>query len=419
MGIDVRADIKSILDALMDNPHVQKALAFLKQDEASSFEELQKLACIPAPTFSEQDYRSPAYLELLRLYGAEDCEMDEMGNVWGYVNGSAPRPVVMIDAHIDTVFSYDVPLTIKQLAQDRYNCPGMADDTACLAMDLSVLRALRYAGLRPVGRIRINGAVRHEGEGDLQGMKAIVERERELDVCLCAETLSRPGAIINTVLGVYRYELIFRGQGGHSWLDFGRPNPIQAACRFGAALSALIPSDNPKTTFNIGTISGGTTVNSIPMECHLKLDLRSVSAEGLDELDEVAHRLAEEAVKEENARWSGGERISVEFIRIGNRPAGHTPDDASVLQVFWSASELVGLKPFFWPPLGTNGNVPLHAGIPTLSYGGGGIGGNLHSREEWYSPNYSVQHAQRLLLSVLAMAGLEGVSQPLAQIIQR
>lgn len=419
MGVDVRADIKSVLEALMGDSRVQKALDFLKQDEAATFEELKKLACIPAPTFAEKEHRSPAYLELLRSYGAEDCEMDEIGNVWGYVNGSAPRPVVMIDAHIDTVFSYDVPLEIKQTAQDRYNCPGMSDDTACLAMDLSVLRALRYADLRPVGRIRINGAVRHEGEGDLQGMKAIVAGNAELDACFCAETLSRPGAIINTVLGVYRYELVFRGQGGHSWLDFGRPNPIQAACRFGAALSAQVPSDNPKTTFNLGTISGGTTVNSIPTECRLKLDLRSVSAESLDKLDALARRLVEEAVEEENARWSSGERISVEFIRIGNRPAGHTPDDAAILQVFWRASELAGLEPFFWPPLGTNGNVPLHAGIPTLSYGGGGIGGNLHSRDEWYSPSFSAQHAQRLLLSVLAMAGLEGVSQPLAQVLQR
>ncbi len=405
------------MDALLAHDGVREALNFLERDEAAALEELKEMVRVPGTTFEEQKARTPMYKAKLEQYGAENCEVDGIGTVAGYVNGTAPRPKVMFDAHLDTVFDSEVSLTVTE-KDGIINCPGIADNTAGLAMNLSVLRAIRRAGLKPYGRLMITGSVRHEGEGDLQGMKELFGRDREIDACFCTETLGKPGAIINTAIGVNRYEMIFRGPGGHSWLDFGRPNPIQALCRAGAGISELMPPNEPKTSFNLGTVQGGTTVNSIPGECRAKLDIRSVSATVLAETDARIKDIVYGAVAAENARWKG-DPVSVEFRGIGRRPAGGMAPDAPITQVFWKATEAVGLKPFFWPPLGTNANVPLSLGIPSLGFGGGGTGGNLHSPEEWYCHEYSGEHAGRLLLAVFAMAGLDGVTRPLAEVLAR
>jgi acetylornithine deacetylase/succinyl-diaminopimelate desuccinylase-like protein len=347
--------------------------------------------------------------------------MDEIGNVTGYINGAAPRPKVMFDVHLDTVFGLDQPLSITEVPGQAgvYNCPGMSDNTAGMAMLLSVLRAIRHAGLVPVGRLMVVGAVRHEGEGDLAGMKTLYAKDREIDACFSTETLTRPGAIINTAIGVHRYEVVFTGPGGHSWLNFGRPNPIQALCRAGAVISDFIPPQEPQTTFNLGTVQGGVTVNSIPAECRAKLDIRSVSNRVLQETDDAMQHIIRGAVAAENARWPGDSPVRVEFRVIGDRPGGGMAPDTDIVQVFWKATEAVGLAPHFWPPLGTNANVPLSLGVPALGFGGGGTGGNLHSPEEWYCHAGSGLHAGRLLLALFAMAGLEGVTEPLAALVSR
>jgi acetylornithine deacetylase/succinyl-diaminopimelate desuccinylase-like protein len=409
------SDIDSALAKLLADEKIQKALKFLEDDEAATFAELREMALVPGETFHEKEGRTPMYRAKLEKYGADSVETDEIGSVLGYVDGAAPRPKIMLDAHLDTVFAMSEPIEIKDLDDGRYNCPGMSDNTAGLAMDLTVLRAIRHAGLVPQGRIMITGTVRHEGEGDLGGMKTLFAHDQTIDACFCSETLTKPGAIINTAIGVHRYELIFRGPGGHSWLDWGRPTPIQAFCRAGAALSELQAPAEPKTSFNLGTVAGGTTVNAIPAECRAKLDIRSVSADVLNALDAQIHKLVDEAVAAENARWKG-DPVTVEWRRIGDRPAGMVPPEALVVRLLWKTTEAVGLTPNYWPPLGTNANIPISMGIPSTGFGGGGIGGSLHSRAEWYSPQHSARHAQRILLTVFAMAGLKGVTEPLAKI---
>ncbi|MGE4528806.1 MAG: M20/M25/M40 family metallo-hydrolase [Rhodospirillaceae bacterium] len=417
MSISVSDPVRQAIAALSADEKIQKALAFLKQDAANTLEELKELVQVASPTFAEQKARAPLYKAKLEKYGAEDCSEDEIGNVRGFVNGSAPRPKVMFDAHLDTVFGPDVPLTITE-KDGVFNCPGMSDDTAGLAMNLSILRAIRHAGLVPCGRLMITGTVRHEGEGDLQGVRKVFEDDRDIDACVCLETLDKPGAIINTAIGVYRYEMVFTGKGGHSWLEFGMPNPIQALCRAGAALSELAPPTEPKTTFNLGTVTGGTTVNSIPAECRAKIDIRSVDPKVLDRIDAQIKEIVHAAVAAENARWNG-QPITVEFRRIGNRPAGHAGEEETLIQALWQATEAVGLKPFFWPPLGTNANIPMSLGVPATGLGGGGLGGNLHSTAEWYSHEHAAEHAGRLLLALFAMAGLEGVTKPLSTLMDR
>lgn len=414
---ELSSHIRSVMETLAADPAMQKALRFLEDDAARTLEELKEMVLVPGPTFEEQQTRSPMYKAKLELYGAENCTQDAIGNVAGYVNGTAPRPKVMFDAHLDTVFSMDEPLAVTE-KDGVLKCPGISDDTAGLAMNLSILRAIRHAGLKPRGRLMLTGTVRHEGEGDLQGMKTLFAEDREIDACLCSETLGKPGAIIATAIGVNRYEIIFKGPGGHSWLDFGRPSPIQALCRAGAAIAELIPPTDPKTSFNIGTIQGGTTVNSIPSECRAKLDIRSVSAEVLGEMDSRIKALVHQAVAAENARWRG-DPVTVEFRRIGERPAGGMQPQDPIVQIFWKATEAVGLSPFYWPPLGSNANVPLSLGVPALGIGGGGTGGNLHSLDEWYCHGDSAKHAGRVLLAVFALAGLHGVTEPLAELARR
>lgn len=404
--------VRQTVAALTADAKIRKALAFLQADAEATFAELKSLVQVAAPTFAEMQARAPLYKARLEAYGAENCSMDEIGNVRGFVNGAAARPKVMFDAHLDTVFGPEVALAVTE-KDGVFQCPGMSDDTAGLAMNLSILRAIRHAGLVPCGRLMLTGTVRHEGEGDLQGVRKVFEDDRDIDACVCLETLSKPGAIVNTAIGVYRYEMIFTGKGGHSWLEFGLPNPIQALCRAGAALSALVPPTEPRTTFNLGTVTGGTTVNSIPSECRAKLDIRSVDPQALDRIDAQIKELVHAAVAEENARWQG-QPIQVEFRRIGNRPAGHVGAEETLIQVLWQSTEAVGLEPFFWPPLSTNANIPMSLGVPATGLGGGGIGGNLHSLAEWYSPAHAAEHAGRLLLALFAMAGLAGVTEPLA-----
>ena len=419
--IPVSNKVAGVIDKLMADPGIRKALDFLRADEEASFAELKEMVQVPGPTFEERKFRSPLFKAKLEQYGAEDCHVDEIGNVIGHINGSAPRPKVMFDTHLDTVFSMDQPLTITEVPGKKgvYNCPGMADNTAGMAMLLTVLRAIRHADLKPRGRLMIVGAVQHEGEGDLQGMKTLYARDKEIDACFSTETMSEPGAIINTAIGVHRYEMTFRGPGGHSWLNFGRPNPIQALCRAGAAMSEFVPPTTPQTSFNLGTVTGGTTVNAIPAECRAKLDIRSVSNSVLQETDDIMQKMVRDAVAAENARWNSGEPVTVEFRSIGNRPAGAMGPETDIVQVFWKATKAVGLEPIFWQPLGTNSNVPLSLGVPALGFGGGGTGGNLHTTEEWYCHEHSGQHAGRLLMAVFAMAGLSGVTEPLAPLMQR
>lgn len=412
MPIAIDPPVAANLTALAADARIRKALDFLAADADDTLAELKEIVVVAAPTFDERRARAPLYLEKLREYGAEDCRMDELGNVSGCVNGAAPRPKVMFDAHLDTVFGADVPLAVRE-KDGVFFCPGMADDTAGLATNLSVLRAIRHAGLVPCGRLMLTGTVRHEGEGDLAGIRKVFADDAEIDACICLETLGRPGAIIATAIGVHRYEIVLTGKGGHSWLDFGLPSPIQALCRAGAALAELIPPTDPRTTFNLGTVAGGTTVNAIPAECRAKLDIRSVSPAVLADIDARIRGIFDAAVAAENARRPDAP-VAVAFRRIGDRPAGETDAREPLVQALWQASEAIGLDPFFWPPLGTNANIPMSLGIPAVGLGGGGTGGDLHSLAEWYNPEFAAAHAQRLLLALFALAGLSGVCEPLA-----
>lgn len=412
MTQDTVVCVQEAMQKLLANPGIQKALAFIKEDEANTFEELKEMVLMHGESFKEHLLRSPMYKAKLEKYGAVDCAIDDEGNVLGYVHGKA-RPKILMEAHLDTVFKESTPLEITE-KDGRFFCPGISDDTSSLAANLSILRAIKHAGLKPVGTLAIGGTVGEEGEGNARGIRALMRNHGDIDAALAVECYDEAYLILGAV-GIKRYEITFKGPGGHSWSAFGLPNPIHAMGRAIAKISDLHTLASPKTTFSVGTVTGGTSINSIPYECSLKLDMRSVDLAELDKLDATVLALLDMAVAEENLRWKNEKRVSVEVKTIGNKPAGEVSRDSVIAQVAIACTEAVGSKAHIAGPSSTNQNIPVSMGIPAVVVGAGGKSGAHHSLDEWYEPKNAHKGAQKVLLMLFALAGLEGVCEPLAE----
>lgn len=405
--------VTETLNKLLANPAFQKAMAFLKDDEKNTFEELKKMVVVPGAPFTEHLQRSPMYKELLEKYGAADCAIDKEGNVLGYVYGTGDkRPEILVEGHLDTVFAEDTPLAVTE-KDGRYYCPGIGDDTSSLACDLSILRAIKHAGLKPVGTLIFGGTVGEEGEGNARGIRFLMRNNKEIDTVISVENHGA-GYLCLAGCGIRRYEFEFTGPGGHSWRDYGIPNPIHAMGRAIAKIAELTPPRNPRATFSVGIVNGGTTVNSLPAKASMKIDMRSVDPVELTRLASAVQSLVEEAVAEENLKWKTEQRVTFSMKTIGDKPAGHLEEDSITAQTVIAATEALGLK---LQPVGassTNQNIPVSMGVPALVVGAGGDSKGAHTLNESYDPKGAHKAAQRILLLLFALAGLDGVTKPLA-----
>lgn len=404
--------------AIAGNKQVSRALELVRNDDAHTLAEQIEIAQIPSPSFKEQ-VRALDYARRLRELGLTDVTIDKEGNVIGVRKGSRSQPVLVLSAHLDTVFPEGTDVTVRREG-DRYYGRGLGDDSRGLAANLSVLRALQDSKIQTVGDIIFVGTVKEEGLGNLRGAKALARDRPDIDGFISVDGLDppehEPGAassIVTQATGSHRWVITFSGPGGHSYENFGIPSAIHAMGRAIARIADLRTPDDPKTTFTVGIVSGGTSINAIAPEAHLQIDLRSNDAEELMKLEKHVMDAAEAGAAEENARWVS-KGISVETKLVGDRPVGKkAPVDAPIVQAAVQSYVTLKRPTPEMVAASTDANVFMGLGIPALTVNGGGIGFKAHSPDEWYSPVESWLGPQHIMLTALGLVGIEGVSKPL------
>ncbi|MGY8985766.1 MAG: M20/M25/M40 family metallo-hydrolase [Sphingomonadales bacterium] len=407
--IKVSSGNASKFEAVLNNPKVQAAMSQIKADTNETLAEHIRLTEIEAPFFLEQK-RAEYYVEQLKKRGLKDAYIDDEGNAIGIRKGTGNGPTLLIAAHLDTVFPAGTDVTVK-LRDGKHYAPGIGDATRDLASLLAIIDAVNEMGIETEGDIIFSGNVGEEGLGDLRGVKALFRDHPEIDGFISMDG-TNPNRIVRGGTGSHRYEVHFQGPGGHSFGAFGLASAIHAMGRAIAKISEVRTPSDPKTTFTVGTIRGGTSVNSIAADGWFQIDMRSNSVEELDKVDAVIRGLAAEAVAEENARWNNGE-ITVEFKMIGDRPVGFTPVTSDIVQIAFSAIE--GTEGEFrgFSQSSTDSNVPMSMGIPAITIGGGGEGHDAHAPEEYYIHTADAYRGpQRAMLMMLSLVGVKGVSKP-------
>ncbi|MCL1631536.1 M20/M25/M40 family metallo-hydrolase [Sporolactobacillus sp. CPB3-1] len=403
--MDMQQNCKQSIQSIRKVPSVKKALDYLFEDNDSTTAEQIELTSIPAPPFMEAE-KAAWIARRFRSLGLTNVHSDEEGNVLGSISGASDTKKIVVSAHLDTVFSEGTK--INPIVKDGIvYAPGISDDGRGLAVLLTLIRAIRRSGVKPQHSLLFVATVGEEGLGDLRGVKALFNTRTDIGAFISIEP-GNPERITATAVGSHRYKVVFTGPGGHSFGDFGIPSAVHALGRAIAKISDLHVPEDPTTTFTVGTVSGGTSINSIAQHAEMGLDMRSVSEEALLALEDQALAAIQEAANEENARWGKGELIKLVIQRVGSRPAGAQSDDSVAVQTACAVIREFNLAPTLLP-MSTDSNVAIHAGIPALTLGGGGESGGMHTLEEYYNPEKAYIGAQTVLLIVLAFAGIENV----------
>ncbi len=386
------------------------------REHAAEFTRWQmEAARIPAPPFGEGP-RAQWLAEKFNQLGLEDVHLDEVGNVLGILPGTAP-PAVTISAHIDTVFPSGTALNVYQQG-GRLHGPGISDNAAGVTALLALAGAFKDCGLGHQAPILFIGNVGEEGEGDLRGIRHIFSASPWKDKIAASVVIDGAGTdtIIADALGSRRFEIVIKGPGGHSWTDFGSPNPIVALARAITIFSETRVPASPKTTFNVGVIAGGTSVNSIPESAAMRVDVRSSSRMEIERLEMELRRAVEQAVGEEEGRARSGastrssSELEFEINVIGNRPAGELDRNARILQLARAVDSCLGNSAQV-QRASTDANIPISLGRQAVALGAGGRGGGAHTLQEWFEPEGRERGLQRILLLVLALAGANGGSK--------
>jgi acetylornithine deacetylase/succinyl-diaminopimelate desuccinylase-like protein len=405
----VSPTVTALYTGLKALPSVQKGLDFLKADHANTVEEQKQICEIPAPPFAEQ-VRAADFQKRLAALGLKDVQMDKEGNVFGLRPGAGSGPKLLVAAHLDTVFAAGTDVTVKE-KDGRLYAPGIGDDARGLAALLAVIRAFSASGIKTVGDILFCGNVGEEGFGDLRGVRALFRDIQDIDGFLSIDGTG-VGKITYLATGSHRYEAIYSGPGGHSFSAFGRPSAIHAMGRAIAWIADLTPPADPKTTFTVGIVSGGSSVNSIAAEARLLMDMRSNRDKELLEIEAEFFDILKKAAAAENARWNS-DKITVQTKLVGNRPAGVQPSDSPIVQAAWASTQAIGQTPNLGSGSSTDSNLPISLGIPAITLSGGGKEDNNHSLNEWFDPTDAYLGPQRVFLTILGLTGVEGTSAPL------
>ena len=396
------------VEKLMETPAVAQALDFLKSDTEHTLKEQLEIVQIPAPSNDEGE-RTVDFARRLTEMGYEPT-IDKVGNVYVTIPGTDPAaPTVMVAGHLDTVFPRSLPLEVKE-ENGVYRCPGICDDTRALAEVLSLARAFRQADLKPVGTVILCGNVGEEGLGDLRGVKELF-RTLEIDAFISLDHWGVDEILLDAT-GSKRYKVTYRAEGGHSFGAFGKPNPIHAMGRAIHSIAQLHGLKEPKTTFNVGVVSGGTSINSIPCEASMLIDIRSNSAQELAKLEATILEMCKAAAPAETEHWNHTDSVKIDIELLGDRPAGSQPHDGLMVNTFAEVLSVFGKKPVISEAGSTDCNVPVSLGVPAAVLGYGGTGGDCHNPDEWYQPDPNYPGPQHTLLMLLLLTGVEGVCQP-------
>jgi acetylornithine deacetylase/succinyl-diaminopimelate desuccinylase-like protein len=386
--------------ALAAEPSVRAALDLVRRGEEDTIQEQIQLCEIPAPPFGEAR-RAAAYAQAMRVAGLTNVRVDATGNVLGERRGRTLRPHLVLSAHLDTVFPAEVPVRVTR-DKNWLRGPGIGDDCRGLAVLLAVVRALNTARVTTEGPITFVGTVGEEGLGDLRGVKALFAgtlRQSDRFVSVDGDGY----AITNVGVGSRRYRVTFRGPGGHSYENFGRANPAHALGLAVARFTRLEVPAAPRTTYSVGRIGGGTSVNSIPSEAWMEVDLRSADPAALAQLDAGFQASIRGALEEENGRRRGHDPLTVSIEPVGNRPAGQSATDSRIVETTIATLKALSL-PVRLAEGSTDANLPMSLGVPSIAIGGGGIGRDVHSPRESFDTTDSWRGTQLVTLLAVALS---------------
>jgi tripeptide aminopeptidase len=400
------AQMTTDVEALMRNAEVKNAFEYIKTIEPETVAEQIKIAEIPAPTFEETkrgEYFKMRFAEL----GLQNVRVDAVGNVIGERPGAgdADAPTLVLAAHLDTVFAMDTELkTVRNGTVIKI--PGIGDDARGLTLLLAVAKALREHKIETIGDIIFVANVGEEGLGDLKGVRHLFKDELKDKITHFISIDGTGLGVTSGAVGSKRYRVTFSGPGGHSYGAFGMANPIHAVGRLIAKVSEFQTPPEPKTTFSVGMIRGGTSVNSIAREASFDIDMRSVDPSELDKLDKLFKQKAQEALAEENKRWNDQGKLSLDIELIGDRPTGTQKQDAPIIRVASAANEYMSIENDFGFS-STDANLPISLGVPAITIDGGGTGRGAHSIDEEWDSKDSHIGSQRALLIVLGIVGVK------------
>jgi acetylornithine deacetylase/succinyl-diaminopimelate desuccinylase-like protein len=402
IGVDRRKSAAQ----LISHAAVIRAFRFFETNADTITDEQIRICSIPASPFGEEE-RAEYLRQKFADLGLTEVEIDEEGNCLGLLRGASLKPLTVVSAHLDTVFAKDTDFTVST-REHRLFAPGIADDGCGLAALMALVQVIQNEQIPIEGSLLFVGTVGEEGEGNLRGVRHLFTKGRwasQVDTFL---SLDGPGLerITNRALGSRRYRVEFSGPGGHSWGDFGVPNPVHALGRAVSRLAGYPAPKDPRTTFNVGRIEGGTGVNSIPSRALMEVDLRSAAKAELQRLDAFFRRAMRDAADEENGMKRAGDRsLQLKLELIGERPSGETPADSPLVELALEATRILGVEPRL-DQSSTDSNLPISLGIPAITLGAGGASGCSHTLAEWYDPRNRDKGLKRALLVVLGLAEL-------------
>ena len=394
------------INKLTKDKRIQKSFETIKALEPETHNDLIELTEIPAPPFMEA-VRAQAFAQKLRNAQIDSLWIDTEGNVIGLLKGTERKNVVALNAHLDTVFPEGTDVRVR-VSNDTLYAPGIGDDTRGLAMLITVLKTLKKQQIQPKDDILFIATVGEEGLGDLRGVKALFSPSGpKIDSWISIDG-GALGRVNNKGLGSYRYRVTYAGPGGHSWGAFGLVNPHHA---LGTAIDRFVTaadkytSEGPKTSYNVGVINGGTSINSVPFSSSMLIDIRSVEPKRLDAMEALLKTATQEALDLQNARKRRGADLELIFEKIGNRPSGELSSELPLIQKAMAATQYFGKTPELTRG-STDANIPISLGIPAVTVGRGGTGGKAHSLDEWWYNDNGHEAIQFVLLLLLAQAGI-------------
>jgi len=403
----IRVSSRKSAAELMSHVAVARAFRYFETNADKITAEQIGICSVPASPFGEEE-RAEYLRQKFSELGLTEVEIDEEGNCLGLLRGASLAPLIVVSAHLDTVFPRGTNFTIVK-REHKLFAPGIADDGCGLAALLALAHVIQNEQMPIAGSLLFVGTVGEEGEGNLRGVRHLLTKGRWASRVDAFLSFDGPGLdrITNRALGSRRYRVEFTGPGGHSWGDFGMPNPVHALGRAVSRLAGYPAPKDPRTTFNVGRIEGGTGVNSIPSRATMEVDLRSAAEPELQRLDAFFRRAMKDAADEESGtRRAGDPALQFKLDLIGERPSGETPSDSPLVELALEATRLLGVEPRL-DQSSTDSNLPISLGIPAITLGGGGASGCSHTLDEWYDPRDRDKGLKRALLVVIGLAGLK------------
>ena len=404
--IEVREAFREGIQKLAQNTVVTDVFLHIFENNAKTLEDLVFLNEIPAPPFKEE-IRAKAFKDMLDELGVDSSWIDAEGNVIALRKGTEGKRTIALDAHLDTVFPEGTEVDVTT-NQDTFFAPGIGDDTRGLSMVLAVLRAMNNKQIQTRDDILFIGTVGEEGLGDLRGVKHLFsDAGPKIDAWISIDG-GDLGRVNFKGLGSYRYRVVIKGPGGHSWGAFGLGNPHHALA---AGINHFVrdadqyTKSGPKTSYNIGRMGGGTSVNSIPFSSWAEIDIRSHRPERLEDMEKILRNAMQRGLEEQNEIRRRGRPLILEIEMIGNRPSGELSPDLPLIQRALAAAEVFDIEPAITRG-STNSNTPISMGIPAVTIGRGGEGAWAHSLLEWWADKEGYKATQYALLLLLAESGL-------------